>query len=138
MTLTRGMIENEAMALLRECRAWILDGQCSYPFRDNHRAGVAYCLENKQCGCVIKERVAKINALLAAPAGVVAEGWIPVSERLPEENGEVLVVAAVDSFHGSTATYFDRNAHHQFGMFKNAEVSHWMPLPAAPKEKPND
>lgn len=55
--------------------------------------------------------------------------WIPVSERVPESNGVYFGwdgkrVLEVNCFFGG----FSAN------QFINGEITHWMPLPAAPQE----
>lgn len=75
--------------------------------------------------------------------------WIPVSERLPEELGHYLAVVkriAPDEFGGNGTRirimrwlgYDWRYAHHipEWINQKITEtVTHWMPLPAVPKEE---
>lgn len=55
---------------------------------------------------------------------VMARRWIPVTERLPELNENVLVYSAHSGLIRIDANiWFDRNA------------THWMPLPQPPKEE---
>ncbi|HGN8976366.1 TPA: DUF551 domain-containing protein [Klebsiella pneumoniae] len=59
----------------------------------------------------------------------VADRWIPVSERMPESNGVYFGwdgkrVLEVNCFFGG----FSAN------QFIHGEITHWMPLPAAPQE----
>ena len=51
--------------------------------------------------------------------------WIPVTERLPEDGVYVLAYSADDD-------YMCVEARHKFAAF---QVTHWMPLPAPPKEE---
>lgn len=69
-------------------------------------------------------------------------GWIPVTERLPDEDGEYLVTKKLRYF-GNTeidmACWFknlmtDGNN----GFYKSEQVIAWMPLPKAYKEEKND
>ena len=82
------------------------------------------------------------SAMLAAapqspgsePATVPGK-WIPVSERMPEAEGHYLVWAnasRIDGYcdHLAIATYQGGEWSNEF----NWLVTHWMPLPAAPKE----
>lgn len=62
----------------------------------------------------------------------VAGKWIPVSERMPESNGVYFGwdgkrVLEVNCFFGG----FSAN------QFIHGEITHWMPLPAAPQEVPD-
>lgn len=71
------------------------------------------------CECAGCKATARICADLA--------GWIPVSERLPEKNGMYQVwngkhMAAHSFFFGS------------FQCINPEQITHWMPLPAAPQE----
>ena len=68
--------------------------------------------------------------------------WIPVTERLPDEDGEYLVTKKLRYF-GNTeidiACWFknlmgDGNN----GFYKSEQVIAWMPLPKAYKEEKND
>lgn len=65
-------------------------------------------------------------------------GWIPVSERLPDGYENVLcywgdhVAPDIGSFHAPDVW---QDANDNMGEF-DAPPTHWMPLPAAPKEKP--
>lgn len=75
----------------------------------------------------------------AYEAEVARQGWIPVSERLPETPGEYMVAyhpcywdcvhdeikVGLDSFRGKTS----------WAKKKYQRVTHWMPLPEPPKEE---
>ena len=63
----------------------------------------------------------------------IIPGWIPVSERMPESNGVYFGwdgkrVLEVNCFFGG----FSAN------QFIHGEITHWMPLPAAPQEVKGD
>lgn len=65
-----------------------------------------------------------------------SQGWIPVSERMPEAEGHYLVWAnasRIDGYcdHLAIATYQGGEWSNEF----NWLVNHWMPLPAAPQEE---
>lgn len=62
--------------------------------------------------------------------------WIPVSERLPEENGRYLCNIRSFAFPG---TFYQRILpYDKFGFkedhYYTDDVTHWMPLPESPKE----
>lgn len=70
------------------------------------------------------------------------DGWIPVTERLPEHDNNVLVIVT-DRFSNIKLehAYLLANYEHDCGwileMFpeiENPGVTHWMPLPDMPKE----
>lgn len=71
--------------------------------------------------------------LHAQPAPVVS-GWIPVSERLPEDRTQVILwdaeIGEVTSGHYSHKTH---TFYHCGDAIQN-EITHWMPLPVGPKE----
>lgn len=64
--------------------------------------------------------------------GVVVQEWIPVSERLPEEDGIYLISVNTETkgIYSRTAWYFTQNEQ----WLAMQEVTHWMPLPEPPKE----
>ena len=95
------------------------------------------------CGCVTTEafyhwlRV----AYEAGNSPVTPDGWIPVSERMPEREGEVQVYCSDTK--EQMVGYMERNETE--GWFRFASLpngggvyckpTHWMPLPAAPQQE---
>ena len=71
--------------------------------------------------------------------GVTVQKWIPVSERLPEDSGSTLVR---DDFYvwdeKVTVTSLERYVKEEKAWYRDdvklTNVTHWMPLPTAPKE----
>lgn len=65
----------------------------------------------------------------------LAERWIPVSEMLPENGSDVLAF----SYHDTESRIYPANYDHKIWMdclfnIRILSVTHWMPIPAAPKE----
>ena len=63
-------------------------------------------------------------------SGVTVQEWISVNDRLPEEEGLYLVAVVNDHErrYSKTAWY-----HGHGNWFLHQKVTHWMPLPDAPK-----
>lgn len=65
----------------------------------------------------------------------VTGGWIPVSERMPDENAEQQVLACFKGGDISTLYYFEGRWDDAYGIVPiRQDVTHWMSLPAAPQE----
>lgn len=73
--------------------------------------------------------------------------WIPVSERLPDSDDEVLVYPFPDNSYGiRLGTYhpyegklkgkwtYEEERHSYYEQVEINNVTHWMPLPAAPEQ----
>ncbi|HID8750337.1 DUF551 domain-containing protein [Klebsiella pneumoniae] len=65
--------------------------------------------------------------------------WIPVSERMPEDEQEVLTINKmghrfVSFFDKRSGLFFDRLDAPAACCIEHVLVTHWMPLPAAPQE----
>jgi hypothetical protein len=63
------------------------------------------------------------------------DGWIPVSERLPTEAGQCITAIKPlleDERIVKVQTYVPP-PHSAFSGFRHMPVTHWMPLPEAPK-----
>ncbi|HFZ2130521.1 TPA: dATP/dGTP pyrophosphohydrolase domain-containing protein [Klebsiella pneumoniae] len=68
-----------------------------------------------------------------------SQGWIPVSERMPEVEQEVLTINRmghrfVSFFDKHSGLFFDRLDAPAACCIEHVLVTHWMPLPAAPQE----
>ncbi|HFF7167002.1 DUF551 domain-containing protein [Klebsiella pneumoniae] len=114
------------------------DGYVMVPKEMTDEIGEAIAMQANCCGGIALDIY---DAMLAAaphdtPAlnslqsvDNVADRWIPVSERMPESNGVYFGwdgkrVLEVNCFFGG----FSAN------QFIHGEITHWMPLPAAPQE----
>jgi len=64
-------------------------------------------------------------------AGYRKQEWISVEERLPDEQGRYLIVDKEGQM--NTAFYTPRFG--WFSHFRIKNITHWMPLPEAPKMK---
>ena len=87
-------------------------------------------LQRWDAGCWIRWRMFE-KMLDAAPTIAEDDGWIPVTDRLPQDDEDVLVW--VNGTHRDMAyrdegVWYDEEHNH----LKN--ITHWMPLPAPPKE----
>ncbi|MCI8151242.1 DUF551 domain-containing protein [Klebsiella pneumoniae] len=68
-----------------------------------------------------------------------SHGWIPVSERMPDDEQEVLTInrmghCFVSFFDKYSGLFFDRLDAPAACCIEHVLVTHWMPLPAAPQE----
>ncbi|EOG9843582.1 DUF551 domain-containing protein [Salmonella enterica subsp. enterica serovar Muenchen] len=76
------------------------------------------------------------------PAGkstLTPDGWISCSERMPEDEQEVIVqnklgYRYVSYFDEHSGLFFDMPGGNQMNCIEHILVTHWMPLPAAPQE----
>ena len=64
--------------------------------------------------------------------GVTVQKWIPANERLPDVGCEVLIMCKNKSY--GVGMYSDTYRDFFSGQFPVNGVTHWMPLPEAPKE----
>ncbi|EEG5963875.1 DUF551 domain-containing protein [Salmonella enterica] len=70
---------------------------------------------------------------------VTPDGWISCSERMPEDEQEVIVqnklgYRYVSYFDEHSGLFFDMPGGNQMNCIEHILVTHWMPLPAAPQE----
>ena len=74
-----------------------------------------------------------VDKLIAA--GATFQKWIPVTERLPEGLGNVLVCGERGGIY--VASYGYRGWHKVNSKTHYCNPTHWMPLPEPPKEVDN-
>lgn len=72
-------------------------------------------------------------------APVIPDGWISCSERMPEDEQEVIVqnkfgYRYVSYFDEHSGLFFDMPGGNQMNCIEHILVTHWMPLPAPPQE----
>lgn len=63
-----------------------------------------------------------------------AQQWIPVSERLPENDTTVLVYRPTMIIKYMQAYYFNGFCDGMYDLRGNEVITHWMPLPQPPKD----
>ncbi|EAQ5800836.1 DUF551 domain-containing protein [Salmonella enterica] len=73
---------------------------------------------------------------------VTPDGWISCSERMPEDEQEVIVhnklgYRYVSYFDEHSGLFFDMRGGNQMNCIEHILVTHWMPLPAAPQQEVN-
>ncbi|RGD11150.1 DUF551 domain-containing protein [Enterobacter sp. AM17-18] len=82
-------------------------------------------------------------AMLQAADGnslVIPEGWVACSERMPEDEQEVIVqnkmgYRYVSYFDEHSGLFFDMRGGNQMNCIEHIFVTHWMPMPAAPQQE---
>lgn len=78
-----------------------------------------------------------------SPSGnslVIPEGWVACSERMPEDEQEVIVqnkmgYRYVSYFDEHSGLFFDMRGGNQMNCIEHIFVTHWMPMPAAPQQE---
>ncbi|EGC8470146.1 DUF550 domain-containing protein [Salmonella enterica] len=76
--------------------------------------------------------------LQAGNSPVTPDGWISCSERMPEDEQEVIVqnklgYRYVSYFDEHSGLFFDMRGGNQMNCIEHILVTHWRPMPAAPK-----
>lgn len=79
----------------------------------------------------------------APPVSVIPDGWISCSERMPEDEQEVIVhnklgYRYVSYFDEHSGLFFDMRGGNQMNCIDHIFVTHWMPVPAAPEPEGNN
>nr|WP_227524302.1 DUF551 domain-containing protein [Klebsiella quasipneumoniae] len=117
----------------------IPDGYVMVPKEMTDEIGEAISMQANCCGGIAPDIY---DAMLAAapqspgskPATVPGK-WIPASERMPDENAEQQVLACFKGGDISALYYSDGRWDDAYGIVPiRQDVTHWMPLPAAPQE----
>lgn len=121
----------------------IPDGYVMVPKEMTDEIGEAIAMQANCCGGIALDIY---DAMLAAapqspgsePATVPGK-WIPVSERMPEDEQEVLTInrmghCFVSFFDKHSGLFFDRIDAPAACCIEHVLVTHWMSLPAAPQE----
>ena len=87
-----------------------------------------------ECECSGCKATSRICAELAGNSPVTPDGWIPVSERMPDQYVEVIVCTDAGSRYIAA---INRQMSWDDGDFSDdiQDVTHWMPLPAPPQQE---
>ncbi|HHS1785721.1 TPA: DUF551 domain-containing protein [Salmonella enterica subsp. enterica serovar Virchow] len=77
--------------------------------------------------------------LQAGSSPVIPDGWISCSERMPDDEQEVIVhnklgYRYVSYFDEHSGLFFDMRGGNQMNCTEHILVTHWMPLPEPPQE----
>ncbi|EJD0955345.1 DUF551 domain-containing protein [Salmonella enterica] len=91
----------------------------------------------------LRERIARTVRAAIIQAGnspVTQDGWISCSERMPEDEQEVIVhnklgYRYVSYFDEHSGLFFDMRGGNQMNCIEHILVTHWMPLPEPPQEE---
>ncbi|HAG3361786.1 TPA: DUF551 domain-containing protein [Salmonella enterica] len=89
-------------------------------------------------GYILLVQDAKPNFDVNGNSPVSPGGWISCSERMPEDEQEVIVhnklgYRYVSYFDEHSGLFFDMRGGNQMNCIEHILVTHWMPLPAAPE-----
>jgi|GEM_PF-3049619 len=87
-----------------------------------------------------KDGEPRLHIKEASNSPVTPDSWIPVSERMPEDEQEVLTRnrmghCFVSFFDEHSGLFFDRVDVAAACCIEHILVTHWMPLPAAPQQE---
>ncbi|AXD28432.1 DUF551 domain-containing protein [Salmonella enterica] len=90
----------------------------------------------------LRERIARTVRAAIIQAGnspAIPDDWVSCSERMPEEEQEVIVqnkfgYRYVSYFDEHSGLFFNMPGGNQMNCIEHILVTHWMPLPAAPQQ----
>lgn len=95
---------------------------------------------NNYSGTCVQEyvKLERLQEALSGNSPVIPGGWISCSERMPEDEQEVIVhnklgYRYVSYFDEHSGLFFDMRGGNQMNCIEHILVTHWMPAPAAPK-----
>ncbi len=98
---------------------------------ENIVKSLAYATEHNQGLHLTHEEVPALNARIAELEE--AQRWIPVSERLPEENQQILSTDGKEFYLDYYARWEGKDNPPCFCDGLSWAVTHWMPLPEPPE-----
>ncbi|EAM4660410.1 DUF551 domain-containing protein [Salmonella enterica] len=90
-------------------------------------------------GYILLVQDAEPNFDVNGNSPVTPDGWISCSERMPEDEQEVIVqnklgYRYVSYFDEQSGLFFDMRGGNQINCIDHILVTHWMPLPAPPQQ----
>ncbi|EPB0514446.1 DUF551 domain-containing protein [Salmonella enterica subsp. enterica] len=99
-------------------------------------------LDSAKNGYILLVQDAEPNFDVNGNSPVSPGGWIICSERMPEDEQEVIVhnklgYRYVSYFDEHSGLFFDMRGGNQMNCIEHIFVTHWMPAPAAPKPDQN-
>lgn len=88
---------------------------------------------NNYSGTCVQEyvKLERLQEALAGNSPAIPDGWIPVSERMPETDGSYWGWWSESKRQG--LVWFIKSELQ--AQFQSSEITHWMPLPAAPQQE---
>ncbi|EHR4843688.1 DUF551 domain-containing protein [Salmonella enterica subsp. enterica serovar Kottbus] len=100
-------------------------------------------LDTAKNGYILLVQDAKPNFDVNGNSPVIPDGWISCSERMPEDEQEVIVhnklgYRYVSYFDEHSGLFFDMRGGNQMNCIEHIFVTHWMPVPAAPEPEGNN
>lgn len=96
-------------------------------------------LDTAKNGYILLVQDAEPNFDVNGNSPVIPDGWISCSERMPEDEQEVIVhnklgYRYVSYFDEHSGLFFDMRGGNQMNCIEHILVTHWMPLPAPPQQ----
>lgn len=95
---------------------------------------------NNYSGTCVQEyvKLERLQEALAGNSPVTPDGWISCSERMPEDEQEVIVqnklgYRYVSYFDEQSGLFFDMRGGNQINCIEHILVTHWRPMPVPPQ-----
>ncbi|WP_432445941.1 dATP/dGTP pyrophosphohydrolase domain-containing protein [Enterobacter asburiae] len=87
-----------------------------------------------------KDGEPRLHIKTSGNSPVIPDGWVACSERMPEDEQEVIVqnkmgYRYVSYFDEHSGLFFDMRGGNQMNCIEHIFVTHWMPMPAAPQQE---
>lgn len=95
---------------------------------------------NNYSGTCVQEyvKLERLQEALAGNSPVTPDGWISCSERMPEDEQEVIIqnklgYRYVSYFDEQSGLFFDMRGANQINCIEHILVTHWRPMPVPPQ-----